>query len=244
MPAFDLRFYDSIGSTNDEARRLAQAGAADGTVVWAREQTAGRGRQGRHWHSPAGNLYASILQRLDAPAHRAAELSLVAALAVVDTTDEYLSDGARAELKWPNDVLVRGSKIAGILLEGIVIEGTDGAVVIGIGINLRCAPPDAPYPVTCLAEHVAAVPEPAAMLQVLLRALAHRLAEWRCKGFARTRSAWLARGHPPGSPLRVNLGDRAITGRFAGLADDGALLLATADGTVRVAAGDVADAPR
>ena len=238
MIVFDIRHHDIIGSTNDEAMDLARAGAAHGTVVWAREQTAGRGRQARIWHSPAGNLYASVLLRLAASPSRAAELSLVAALAVADTVDSFLPDGARAELKWPNDVLVQGAKIAGILL-----ESADAAVVVGIGINVLRAPLDAPYPVTRLADSVAAVPEPAATLQVLLRSLAHRLADWQDEGFAQTRSAWLARAHPPGSPIRISVGDSSFAGQFVGLADDGALIVQTADRLMRVVAGDLVVLP-
>jgi BirA family biotin operon repressor/biotin-[acetyl-CoA-carboxylase] ligase len=236
--AFDIRHYDKIGSTNDEAMDLARAGATHGTVVWAREQTAGRGRQARRWHSPVGNLYASILLRLDAPPSRVAELSLVAALAVADAVDRFLPDGAKAELKWPNDVLVAGAKIAGILL-----ESADTAVVVGIGINVVRAPLDAPYPVTCLADCIAAAPVPEATLQVLLRSLAGRLADWQDAGFAQTRCAWLARAHPLGSPIRISVGDKWIAGRFAGLAPDGALLVETADGPMRIVAGDVIVSP-
>jgi BirA family biotin operon repressor/biotin-[acetyl-CoA-carboxylase] ligase len=232
--AYDVRRYDSIGSTNDAALELARTGAAHGTVVFAREQTAGRGRQARHWHSPTGNLYSSILLRPDASPGRAAELSFVAALAVADTVDGCLPDGVRARLKWPNDVLVRGAKIAGILL-----EHADAAVVVGIGINVLHAPPVAPYPVTSLADSGAATPEPEAALGALLRSFAHRFDEWQGEGFAQARSAWLARAHPVGSAIRISVGGRSQAGDFAGLADDGALIVRTADGPVRIVAGEV-----
>src|SRR6185436_12611332 len=122
----------SVGSTNDEAARLAAAGAAEGTVVWAREQTAGRGRRGRHWASPVGNLYTSAIVRPDCPAARAAELGFVAALAVAD----MVPAGRPVRLKWPNDVLVEGAKVAGILPESSI--GADGQaehVILGIGVN-------------------------------------------------------------------------------------------------------------
>lgn len=232
--AFNVRHYDSIGSTNDEAMRLSHAGAAHGTVVCAREQTTGRGREARRWHSPPGNLYASILLRTAV----SPELSFVAALAVADAVDKFLPDGVRAELKWPNDVLVRSAKIAGILL-----ECADTAVVVGIGINVLRAPLDAPYPVTHLSAGVAVAPQPEAILHVLLQALARRLADWEDAGFAQTRCAWLARAHPPGSPIRISVGGRSITGRFAGLAHDGALIVQTADGSERIVAGDVVVSP-
>jgi BirA family transcriptional regulator, biotin operon repressor / biotin---[acetyl-CoA-carboxylase] ligase len=234
MIAFDIRHYDSIGSTNDEAMRRAHDGAAHGTVVCAREQTAGRGRVARRWHSPAGNLHASILLRTDLPPGRIPQLSLVAALAVADAADAFLPGDVRAELKWPNDVLVRGAKLAGIL-----IESADATAVIGIGMNIAHAPPDAPYPVTTLAAGGAETLEPAAVLQVLLQALDHRFSDWRDHGLATVRTDWLARAHPVGSPLRLWVGDRSIQGRFADLAHDGALVLETADGLERFVAGEV-----
>ena len=106
----------SVGSTNDEAARLADTGVPEGTVVWSREQTGGRGRRGRHWASPPGNLYTSTILRPACAAPRAAELGFVAALAVAD----IVPVGRPVRLKWPNDVLVDGGKIAGILLESAV----------------------------------------------------------------------------------------------------------------------------
>jgi BirA family biotin operon repressor/biotin-[acetyl-CoA-carboxylase] ligase len=234
MIAFDLRQYDSIGSTNNEAMRLARAGAAHGTVVCAREQTAGRGRQARRWHSPAGNLHASVLLRTDLPPGRIPQLSFVAALAVADAADAFLPGHARAELKWPNDVLIRGAKVAGIL-----IESADATVIIGIGMNIAHAPPNAPYPVTTLAASGGGLLDPGAILQVLLQALRHRFSHWRDQGFATVRTDWLARAHPAGSPLRLTVGDRSIEGRFADLGHDGALVLETADGLERFVAGEV-----
>jgi BirA family biotin operon repressor/biotin-[acetyl-CoA-carboxylase] ligase len=234
MIAFDIQHYDSIGSTNDEAMRLARAGAAHGTVVCAREQTTGRGRQARRWHSPAGNLHASILLRTDLPPWRIPQLSFVAALAVADAADAFLPVAARAELKWPNDVLVRGAKVAGVL-----IESQDATAIVGIGMNVAHAPPDAPYPVTTLAASGAGTLEPGAVLQVLLQALRHRFSEWRDQGFASVRTDWLARAHPAGSPLRLTVGDRWIEGRFADLGHDGALVIETADGLQRFVAGEV-----
>ena len=115
----------SVGSTNDEAARLAEAGAAEGTVVWAREQTGGRGRRGRIWASPVGNLYTSTIVRPQCPAARAAELGFVSALAVAD----IVPAGRDVRVKWPNDVLVDGGKIAGILPESSI--GADGCVEHG-----------------------------------------------------------------------------------------------------------------
>jgi len=237
MIAFDIRFYDSLGSTQDEARRLAQAGAPHGTVVTAREQTAGRGRHGRYWASPPGNVHFSIVLRLDLQPPRVAELGFVAALAVADAVDAYLP--GRAALKWPNDVLVDGAKISGIL-----IERADAAAIIGIGLNVLHVPQQTPYPATSLRalirrEGADEDEEVDAVREVLLKALARRLDAWQTNGFAQVRADWLRRAHPSGTRLHVSTQAGVIKGCFAGLADDGALLLDTAGGVCRLLVGDV-----
>ncbi len=238
MIAFDVRLYDRIGSTNDEARRLAQEGAPDGTVVCADEQVAGRGRHTRRWYSPPGNLYLSVVLRPGIPANRLPELAFVAALAVGDTVDGLLPRQTQCSLKWPNDVLVNGGKVAGILLEPV-----EDALVIGIGLNILYAPDDTSYKVTTLATCGGLATVDGARI-LLLDRLAHHLDFWQQQGFAAVRLAWLDRAHPIGSPLRVTLQGRAVTGSFAGLDEDGGLLLDTQDGRQRIVAGDVADAGR
>jgi len=237
MIAFDIRFYDSVSSTQDEACRLAQAGASHGTVVTAREQTAGRGRHGRYWASPPGNVHLSLLLRLDLPPPRLAELGFVAALAVADAVDAYVP--GRAALKWPNDVLVDGAKISGIL-----IEHAGAAAIIGIGLNVLHVPQQTPYPVTSLGaliQHDGAEEdgEVVAVREMLLGALARRLDGWQSDGFARVRADWLRRAHPSGTALHVSTQAGVIEGCFVGLADDGALLLDTPSGVRRLLVGEV-----
>ena len=232
-PDFAIRIYASLGSTNDEARRLAREGAAEGTVVTALEQTAGRGRHGRGWASPPGNLYLSLLLRPDLPPTRLGELAFLAGLAVADTVAALLPAGCAVTLKWPNDVLVDGAKTAGILIEQ---EGT--AAIVGIGLNLAHCPTGTPYPTTSLAAAGVEVPVPAAR-ERLLGALAAALARWRGEGFAAIRDAWLARAHPLGTALNVRLPEGVIAGSFAGLDPAGALLIETAAGPRRIASGEV-----
>jgi BirA family transcriptional regulator, biotin operon repressor / biotin---[acetyl-CoA-carboxylase] ligase len=231
---FDVRHYDSLGSTNDEAMHLARGGAAHGTVVCAREQTSGRGRQARQWHSPAGNLYASIVLRLDFDPGRIAQLSFITALAVADAADALLPHHVRTELKWPNDVLIGGAKVAGILIEHV-----EAAAIVGIGMNVVHAPSGTPYPVTTLVASGAGTADTAAVLRALLEALSSRVADWQVQGFATVRSAWLARAHAPGSCLRIAVGNCLVDGRFVDLASDGALVVDTGHGRTRFLAGDV-----
>jgi BirA family biotin operon repressor/biotin-[acetyl-CoA-carboxylase] ligase len=223
---------DSVGSTNDEAAQLADAGAPEGTVVWSREQTGGRGRRGRHWASPAGNLYTSTILRPDCAASRAAELGFAAALAVAD----IVPAGREVRVKWPNDVLVDGGKIAGILLESAVGQtGQVQHVVAGIGVNVGFAPqlPEMRYPGSALGGSVEAA------LEKLAAALAARLAEWRREGFETVRAAWLARAGPIGAEVDVKLGTELVRGRFAGLDREGALLLETAAGPRKIVSGEL-----
>jgi BirA family biotin operon repressor/biotin-[acetyl-CoA-carboxylase] ligase len=223
---------ESVGSTNDEALSLAEEGAADGTVVWAREQTGGRGRRGRRWASPAGNLYCSTILRPSCPAARAAELGFVAALAVAD----LVRDGRAVRVKWPNDVLVADGKVAGILPESSI--AADGAVehlVLGIGVNVAFAPelPEMRYPGATLGGTV----EDA--LSALTSGLARWMSVWRTHGFEAVRGAWLERAGPLGATVDVKLGEELVRGAFAGMGPDGALLLETPGGTRRIVAGEL-----
>ena len=222
----------SVGSTNDEAMRLADAGAPEGTLVWARVQTGGRGRRGRTWASPIGNLYSSTILRPDCPAARAAELGFVAALAVVD----IVPAGRSVRVKWPNDVLVDGGKVAGILLESAIGQtGIVQHVVAGIGINVGFAPqlPQMRYPGSALGGTVETA------LERFAAAFAARLAEWRREGFATVRANWLAKAGPIGAEVDVRLGDELVRGRFSGLDGEGALLLETASGPRRIVSGEL-----
>jgi len=230
---FTVRHHPAIGSTNDEARRLAAEGAPHGTVIHADEQTAGRGRLARRWFSPPGNLYVSVLLRTGAPVSRMGELSFLAALAVADTVEALLPRQTRPMLKWPNDVLVHGAKIAGILL-----EQADDATILGIGLNVLRAPNDAGYKTTTIVAS-GGIASVASARDTLLERLAHYLGIWRSSGFAPIRDLWLGRSYPVGAAIRVNLLGQAMVGAFGGLDQDGALLLDTRDGRQRIMAGDV-----
>ena len=242
-PGCRLVAYDSLGSTSDEAKRLAAAGAAPWTVVWARTQTAGRGRRGRHWESPAGNLYASILLRPDCPPAAAVQLGFVAALAVADALAPVLDDrvggGARLRLKWPNDVLLDGAKVAGILPETGISGGTGvDWVVVGIGINVADFPADTRLGATSLAA-AGLTCTVEALLPALLRGLMAEVETWQTAGFGAVRAAWLKRAAPVGAPISVRLADGVVSGRFGGLDAGGALVLQSEAGERVVTAGEV-----
>ncbi len=224
--------FAELTSTNDEARRLAEAGAGHGTAVHALRQTSGRGRLGRSWSSPPGNLYVSVVLRPPGQSSRHAELGFIAALATADAVDAALASPVRVSVKWPNDILLNGAKLAGILL-----EGDASTVIAGFGVNIASAPTNARYPTTALALHAPATIEQT--LAALLMALDHWWQVWLQQGFAPVRNAWLARGPRPSQLVTVQQGGAQHRGRFAGLGEDGALLLQTPDGPRRIIAGDV-----
>jgi BirA family biotin operon repressor/biotin-[acetyl-CoA-carboxylase] ligase len=230
---FTVWHHDQIGSTNDEARRLVLEGAPHGTVVHADEQTAGRGRLSHTWFSPPGNLYLSILLRTGQPAARTPELSFLAALAVADTVEALLPRQIRAMLKWPNDVLVNGAKIAGILLEQV-----DDATIVGIGVNVLQAPSNAAYKTTTIVAS-AGIASVDGARDILLDRLGLHLAVWQADGFAPIREQWLSRSYPVGAAIKANAGGQPFAGHFAGLDEDGALLLDTTQGRQRIVAGEI-----
>jgi BirA family biotin operon repressor/biotin-[acetyl-CoA-carboxylase] ligase len=202
-------------------------------VVHADEQTAGRGRLSRAWYSPPGNLYLSIVLRTGQPASRSSELSFLGALAVADTVEMLLPRQIRAMLKWPNDVLVNGAKIAGILLEQV-----DDATIMGIGLNVLEAPSNAAYKTTTVVAN-AGIASVDGARDILLDRLAFHLSAWQEDGFPPIREQWLNRSYPVGAAIRANAGGKPVAGHFAGLDDDGALLLDTNEGRQRIVAGEV-----
>jgi BirA family biotin operon repressor/biotin-[acetyl-CoA-carboxylase] ligase len=228
--------HEVLGSTNAEALRLARQGECGPLWVVADRQTAGRGRRGRTWISPPGNLYASLLLTEAAPVEHWPELSFVAALAVHDTVVEVAPDlKTRLAIKWPNDLVLAGAKFAGIL-----IEGENGAVAVGIGINCADHPAGMDYPATDLAAAGAPV-SPAALFGALSVKMIGRIAQWNSgEGFSTIRTDWLARAAGLGEEVRVRLADRDLTGRFEAIDPAGSLVLRLPTGkTTTIAAGDV-----
>lgn len=241
LPAFfrPLRFA-TIGSTNGEAKRLAAGGAAEGTLVWAGEQTSGRGRRGRAWDSPPGNLYVSLVLRPACAPAAAAQLGFAAALAIGEAARPRLPPAVDLRYKWPNDVLIDGRKMSGILLESEAdAAGRLAWLVVGIGVNLRSHPETAEWPATSLAAAGAGTIAPEWMLEAVAARMLHWYRCWQEDGFAPLRQAWLETVHGLGRPLVVRLAGAELAGRFADLDHDGALLLETAAGIRRVAAGEI-----
>lgn len=233
--------HASLDSTNEEIRRLASAGETGPLWVRADAQTAGRGRRGRGWVSPQGNLMASLLVRPTCALAQSAQVSFVAALAVCDLARKHI-DADRVQVKWPNDVLAGGRKLSGILLEaGPVHEGRADWLCIGIGVNLRAHPQDSERPATDFRAEGAqedTLPSPCDALHALSDHISGWLGIWdNGAGFPAIRSAWLDRAHGLGRPVTARLSDRELTGRFDGLDNEGGLILTDAEGVMRIVHG-------
>lgn len=225
--------FDAIGSTNDYLT-LHGASLPDGTWVRAARQTAGRGRRGRTWASSTpGNLFTSVLVHPQPGEGAAYQLSFVAALALLDAALPY-AGRCRLSLKWPNDLLLGGAKCAGILL-----ERAGEATVIGFGVNIVAAPAGLDRRVAALVQGGFPPPDPQTLSEELGESFARARKLWRMQGFAAIRTRWLARATPVGHRTQVQLGQTALSGRFAGVADDGALLLQRDGGIETIYAGDV-----
>lgn len=239
-PAYRLVVLDRVESTNDEARARAEAGAEDGTLVWAREQTKGRGRQGRTWVSAPGNLFFSLVLRPDRPAQEAAQLGFLAALAVGDAVGS-VAPPMEVRYKWPNDVLFGGRKGAGILLESRA--GADGGLdwlVLGVGVNVVSFPENTETPATSLRFEGAAGLEAPQVLEAFARHFLSWVDRWLEEGFDPVRAAWLRHAQGLGEAIRVRLPSETLTGTFRDLDAGGRLLLELPGGETRlVAAGDV-----
>jgi BirA family biotin operon repressor/biotin-[acetyl-CoA-carboxylase] ligase len=235
-----IEWHESLVSTNDRLKALARGGAAPWTVVAADRQTGGRGREGRRWLSPAGGLYVSVLLR---PRREvAARLPLAAGVAVAEAAEEY---GATPELKWPNDVLVAGRKLAGILAEAASSpEGLDW-VVLGIGMNLALDEGALPLELRDSATSLAIATGRAPRATAAAAAVLSRLAVWydALEAMpARVATAWRDRAVAWwGQQVEVRTAGDAVKGRLVGMDEEGALVLVTDSGRMRrVLAGDVA----
>jgi len=237
---YALKSFDVIDSTNEEAKRLGATGESGPTWISAARQTAGRGRRGRAWESPNGNLAATLLLRPGKPAAECAQLSFVAAIATSDMLANF-APGTDFRVKWPNDVLANGQKIAGILLESASQGGElPPWLAIGIGANLVAHPEGTDHPATSLARLVASPPQSGDALLHLAANFAKWYEAWRGEGFAAIRDAWLARAAGLGQRIVARLAKEETSGVFEGIDEGGALLLRESTGRVRaIPAGEV-----
>ena len=239
----DIRWLAETDSTQRVARELARAGAPEGTVVIAEAQTAGRGRLGRTWHSPRGvNLYCSIVLRPPLSPAAVPQVALVAGVAAAAALAE--TPGLAPRLKWPNDVLIDGRKVAGILTEMEAEVERVHHVILGIGVNLNAPraafPPELRERATSLFLATGRRVDRAAVTGRLLAALEARYGRFLEGGFEAVRAEWESYSCLTGTDVRVASAEGEMAGRVLGLDTDGALMLARPDGTsTRIVAGEV-----
>lgn len=230
-------------STNLEARRRAEAGEFGPLWIGTKRQTAGRARRGRVWDMDTGNLAQTLLIKLDKTPFEASQLTFVAALAVYDLVGRYVPPSL-VTIKWPNDVLLDGKKVSGILLESGSINGGGLWLAIGIGVNLKIYPAGTDRPATAIADHLSAdhvfAPTVEEAGEVLASTFDYWLAKWQTQGFEPVRQAWVDRTPGLNGPCIARLPNETLEGTADGIEPDGSLRLKLANGTIKViSAGDV-----
>lgn len=235
-----VHVHPTIGSTNDEAKRLAEAGAPEGLLVLAETQTAGRGRQGRRWLTPAGSALAlSLVLRPPIDAQHATRVTMLAGVAVCEALEQVA--GLQAGLKWPNDVLLDGRKAGGILVESGLSATRLDYVVLGIGLNVSAAPPPEAviFPATSVEAAAGRPVDRLALLEAIVERLGDHYADLPPTS-ARLHAAWLSRLAWLGERVVAQSAEGDYDGCVTSAAEDGALLIQLDSGEVRrVVAGDV-----
>jgi len=231
-----VQLYQSVETTQSYVKDAIASGEPEGVVVQALEQKSGKGRHGNVWNSPIGNLYMSVLLRPDCEARDAGQLAFVVAVALSKALDDYIDeDKHKKTLKWPNDILVDGLKICGILLESEIKQNKTDAVIVGTGLNIFKAPE--------LAVGLNDVSEIPVYVNTvrdnILDKLSYYYKFWQKKGFAPIREAWLKQAHGLDQPMSARLPDKSEKGVFRGITDDGSLILETEAGEKIIHAAEV-----
>ncbi len=232
MIAWRLEIFEELGSTSDLCAARAKQGEAEGLAILALRQTAGRGSRGRIWQAPAGNLNLSVLLRPARPAAQAGMFALLAGVAVAEALEALSAPPTM--LKWPNDILLGGAKLAGILIDAAPAGPKLDWLSIGIGMNLAQAPEVPGRATTALAEHgLEITPQDAA------NAILARLARWHDAAGEDIQQAWLARAHPVGTHIAIQRAGGSLSGTFAGLSPAGELLLQDKNRIEPISTGDI-----
>lgn len=232
LPGFiNIIRKEITGSTNEDIALLAKQNAEAWTVVQALEQNSGRGRHGKTWDSQRGNLFMSLLLRPAVGSRRWGELSFLSAVAVATILSVYINS-QRIEVKWPNDVLINGKKIAGILLEVLNFGAKAPAVVVGIGINISKKPKEFEYPVTCIQDYKNEITSSDEVLTSLLHSIVHWFRIWENDGFDMIRTEWMKRAYKLDGTVEVEgKNGSSAKFKFKGIDAEGAMLLDDENGT-------------
>jgi BirA family transcriptional regulator, biotin operon repressor / biotin---[acetyl-CoA-carboxylase] ligase len=238
---YHLLSFDSLDSTNEEAKRLARAGGGHGAVIWAKKQSEGKGRLGRNWFSSEGNLFVSVLLQPQKPLSELSQLSFVAAIATLEAVAPLLEDKSALKTKWPNDIILSERKLGGILLESFRSDGSDEPwVVVGLGINVDSYPPRTEFPATCLKDAGVELVSAKIILSRFIHHFIERYDQWNSSGFAHIRKDWLAKAWNLKQQIIARLPDGEMEGIFEGIDASGNLVLILSDGKKQIIhAGDV-----
>ena len=239
---YHLLSFDMLDSTNEEAKRLAKAGGGHCAFIWANRQTAGKGRMGRSWVSQEGNLFVSVLLQPPKPVAEFPQLSFVAACAVLESLHGMLPPGKSNALtcKWPNDILLDGKKVGGILLESLQTSGQAAWVVVGVGINVDSFPPKTDFPATCLKDAGVELVSAKIILSRFIHHFIECYNEWNKKGFAPARKYWSEHAWGAGGRMVARMDGKEIEGVSQGIDSEGALTLLLDSGRKeRILAADV-----
>lgn len=237
-----IHYYQEIGSTNDEAFRLGMEGAPEGTVIVANSQSAGKGRLQRSWFSPpSSNIYTSVILRPEFNPADAPRITIMAGLAAAQTIETYCPRKTR--IKWPNDILLDGKKVCGILAQMQSNEDKIDFIILGIGINVNIAADEFPPEIRNIATSIAAQSGGYHSRQDLLITLYKNLSKWyktlTSTGFEMIREEWLKMASLIGSETQVKFRDEIIKGKALGIDERGALVMSDSKGkTVKILAGD------
>ncbi len=237
-----IHFFARIDSTNIAARKLAELGAKEGTVVIAGSQSKGKGRMGRLWQSPPGNLHTSIILRPQIPPTSAPQVTLMAAVATAKVIARTIE--ANPEVKWPNDILIHGKKVAGILTEMDCQGNTLNFIILGIGVNinapLKFFPRELLSSITSLGYETGGDVSLPQFTRCLYQEIERYYDLWMAKGFRRIRNEYTKLSLLPGKPVQISSFKKITSGEVQGIDEEGALLLLLSNGRVeRIVAGDV-----
>lgn len=238
---YNLLIFDEIDSTNSEAIRLARSGLSGNFIIWAKSQSAGRGRYGKTWVSDPGNFFISLLLDDEITISRQPQISFISALALYEAINIIAKQkGGFVDLlfKWPNDLLIKGEKAAGILLESVTISGKN-YLIIGIGVNIDTKP-NINIPVTTLAENGLEIDNQGHLLNYFMGYFDKYLAEWKKKGFVKFRKNWLKKAYRLNDVITIDDGNNRVSGIFNDIDFAGSIRIKLACGQIfTLSAGEI-----
>lgn len=223
---YHLLSFETIDSTNEEAKRLAANGGSHGAVIWAKEQTKGKGRAGRDWECLPGNLFVTMLLQPGCDITLIPQLTYVASLAALHTIQDVLPEDAEVTLKWPNDILINGKKVAGILLESFMVPRDEQRwVAVGLGMNIEDSPKHVPFPATSLKEEGVEIISAKIVLSRYVHCFVEVYNQWSRKGFSAIRRQWNNAAWSLGGRVRISLPHEEVEGTFKHIDLDGGLVI-------------------